>query len=213
MWAWTIAGRADAARADWPPHTIWSGTILASSWRRQGSIISVSSISKQLWPQRNRKASRLRRSRSVSPDFARFMQHQAAEGRRVTAEFALRGAAAWTSWSLDGLLMLLATVDYYFLACRSPYRRVCRSWYRTTRAGPVAAAGHGRWPKRRHCRSWSRLASAEYRLSHCVSGCGPSRLELACRGQAKSTVAEAWLSAAGSSRWCGYWTREVAWMG
>ena len=41
------------------------------------------------------------------------------------------------------------------------------------------------------------LGAAHYRLSHCVGGCGPSRLELAVAAARRRTqVVEAWLSAA-----------------
>ena len=37
---------------------------------------------------------------------------------------------------------------------------------------------------------------ARYRLSHCLSGCGEARLELACDGKGSGKVGEAWLLAA-----------------
>ena len=137
----------------------------------------------------------------ASADLARFMQRQAAGGRPITAEFRLRGAAAWASWALDGLLVLLAAMTIVYLACRAPYCSVCRSWYRTTRAGPLTAE------MSRQMAAAAALpveeppaeeppGDAQYRLSHCVGGCGPGRLELAWNGPHKTNVAEAWLSAA-----------------
>ena len=103
-----------------------------------------------------------------SPNFARFMQRQATEGRPMnagfngwftTGEYRLRGMAAWASWGVDGLLMLAATSTVVYLASRRPYCSVCRSWYRTTRAGPLAADRRDRWPRRRCCRSRTRSAA------------------------------------------------------
>jgi hypothetical protein len=140
-----------------------------------------------------------------SPDFAQFMQRQAAEGRPMTAgfkgwptagEYRLRGAAAWASWVVDGLLMLAAASTVVYLASRAPYCSACRSWYRTTRAGPLAADRARQMAKAALVPVEEPLRSGQYRLSHCVSGCGPCRLELACRGGATTTVVEAWLSAA-----------------
>ena len=129
-------------------------------------------------------------------DFAQFMRQQAAEGRPVTAEFKLRGAAAWANWAFDALLMLLATGTIIHLASRAPYCSVCRSWYRTTRAGPLAAFAAGRVAEAASLPIVEPPGAARYRLSQCVGGCGPTRLELALGGQAKTKVVAAWLSAA-----------------
>ncbi len=140
-----------------------------------------------------------------SPNFARFMQRQATEGRPMnagfngwftTGEYRLRGMAAWASWGVDGLLMLAATSTVVYLASRRPYCSVCRSWYRTTRAGPLAADRARQMAKAALLPVEDPLRGGQYRLSHCVSGCGPCRLELACRGRVKTAVVEAWLSAA-----------------
>lgn len=141
-------------------------------------------------------------------DFAQFMQMQAAIGRPVTSHFPpLRGAAAWASWFTDGLLTLIAAVTIVCVACRTPYCSTCRAWYRTIRAGPLSAE--------RACKLAGAVAArqgiaavppplepggeARYRLSHCMGGCGPSRLELAFR-RPKTAVVEAWLSTAERER-------------
>ena len=131
-------------------------------------------------------------------DFAGFMHRQAALGRSVTAapkpggaEFTLRGAAAWASWAIDGLLVLLSTATIIYFACRTPYCSLCRSWYRTTRTGPLAAETARRVAEAAALASEELTGAARYRLSHCASGCGPSRLELAYGGQG----IEAWLAA------------------
>jgi hypothetical protein len=131
----------------------------------------------------------------TSTDFPRFMQRQAARGRPVTAKHELRGAAAWASWAADGLLVLLAALTIVCLACRAPYCSRCRSWYRTTRAGRLDAGMAGRLAEAAALPLAEPPGAAQYRLSHCSSGCGPSRLQLAC-GQEKTKVVEAWLCSA-----------------
>jgi len=131
----------------------------------------------------------------AATDFARFMQRQADRGRPVTAEFALRGATAWASWALDGLLMLLATLTIVYLACKAPYCRLCSSWYRTTRTGSLAADKARRLAEAVSLPAEEPIGLTQYRLSHCASGCGPYRLELAYRGQKQTKVMEVWLSA------------------
>ncbi len=134
--------------------------------------------------------------------FAEFMQRQAASGRPVSAAYALHGAAVWASWALDGLLTLLATLTIIHLACRAPYCGVCHSWYRTTRAGHLAADTARRVAEAARLPIEEPPGAARYRLSHCVGGCGPSRLELAGHhvlmvgGQSRPKVVEAWLTAA-----------------
>ena len=132
----------------------------------------------------------------ATTDFARFMQRQADRGRPVTAEFTIRGVAVWASWALDGLLMLLATLTIIYLTCKAPYCSLCRSWYRTTRTGPLVVDRARRLAEAASLPIVEPFDTAQYRLSHCASGCGPNRLELACCGQRKIKVVEAWLSAA-----------------
>ena len=56
-----------------------------------------------------------------SGNFVRFMERQAASGRPVTAKLHLRGAAAWASWAVDGLLMLAAALAVVGLGWQTPY--------------------------------------------------------------------------------------------
>jgi hypothetical protein len=180
--------------------TIWSGAILAVATAAAGQhYFSFLDFKAELIAQKPQLLG-LEEFREMMPgaatDFGRYMQRQAAGGRAVTAEFKLRGAAAWASWVVDGLLMLIAALAIVYLACRAPYCSVCRSWYRTTRAGPLAADTAQRMAEAASLVIAEPLDAAQYRLSHCVSGCGPSRLELAPGGRQKTKVVEAWLSAA-----------------
>ena len=166
--------------------TIWSGAVLAVAVAVAGQhYFSFLDFKAALIAQKpqdlagDRRAAR-KPMTDASIDFARFMQRQAALGRPVTAEYTLRGAAAWASWALDGLLMLLATGTIIYLACRAPYCSVCRSWYRTIRAGPLAAESARRMAEAASLPLEEPFGAGHYRLSHCVGGCGPCRLELAC---------------------------------
>jgi hypothetical protein len=132
----------------------------------------------------------------VSTSFTRFMQRQAMQGRPVTGEYSLRGAIAWASWSFDGLLSLFAVLAIVRMALRTPYCSHCRSWYRTTRAGPISGGRALRAAKVVSLPIEESLDEARYRLAQCISGCGPSRLEIAYRGGGKNGVVESWLSAA-----------------
>ena len=134
---------------------------------------------------------------AAAPSFIRFMEREAADGRHLTVAFKLHGAAAWASWALDGLLVLVATLTIVGLACRVPYCSLCRTWYRTTRAGPLEAEAARRVAEAASLPAEELLGAARYRLSHCRGGCGPARLELAANGRSKAKVREAWLTAAG----------------
>ena len=136
----------------------------------------------------------------ASTDFVRFMQRQATRGRPVTTEYTLRGAAAWASWAFDGLLTLAATCSIICLACRTPYCSVCRSWYRTIRAGRLTTEAARHAAEAASLPIDKPLDAPQYRLSHCVGGCGPGRLELACGDRGKGKVVEAWLPAAQRER-------------
>ena len=179
--------------------TLWSGAILAVAVAVTGQhYFSFLDFKAALAAQRPKDLSAEMFQEMMpeeSLDFARFMRRQAALGRPITTEFRLGGTAAWASWALDGLLVLLATLAIICLACRAPYCSVCRSWYRTTRAGPLNAEMARRMAAAASLPGVDPPGEAQYRFSHCVGGCGPGRLELAWSGPRQSKVAEAWLSA------------------
>jgi len=130
------------------------------------------------------------------PSFADYMRAQAAVGRPITEKFVLRGAAAWASWAVDGLLVLATTVAIVSIAGRAPYCNVCRSWYRTVRTGALGGDAAVKLAEAASLRIAEPLGAAHYRLSHCASGCGPARLQLARDGaQGDARRCEAWLVA------------------
>ncbi len=139
------------------------------------------------------------------PSFADYMLWQAREGRAITGKFtvkiaalqSLRGAGAWASWAMDGMLLVAAAVAIVYVFSRSPYCHVCRSWYRLVRSGRVDGDTAARLAEAAGLKIDEPIAAARYQLSHCSSGCGPARFQLACDdGKGSTRHGEAWLAAA-----------------
>jgi len=126
-------------------------------------------------------------------DFLEYLRWDAARGRRVFG-LEVRGAVVWMIWTAHGLLVLGAALAVVVPALKKPYCDRCRSWFVTTRCGPVdpetarklAAAIEAELP--------DEIASAGYRLSACNGGCGPTRFELRLQKPGgESSSAKAWL--------------------
>jgi hypothetical protein len=133
----------------------------------------------------------------ASPGFVDYLRRQARLGRAITADYSLRGAAAWASWAVDGLLLAAAAVATVYVFSRDPYCRACRSWYRPVRSGRVDGDTAARLAKAAGLMIEQPIAAARYRLSHCASCCGPARLQLAYGDEHGNTRhSEAWLAAA-----------------
>ena len=131
------------------------------------------------------------------PSFAGYMLWQAREGRAITANYSLRGFAAWASWAMDGVLLLAATAAMIVWFSRGPYCAGCRSWYRPIRGGRVDGDTALELADAAALKIDEPVAAARYRLTHCASGCGPARLQLACDDEHGGTWhCEAWLNAA-----------------
>ena len=153
---------------------------------------------------------------AAAPSFSDYMRSQARLGRAITADYSLQGAAAWASWALDGTLLLAAALTMVYVFSRSPYCHVCRSWYRLVRGGRVDGDTALRLADAAALRIDEPAAAARYRLSHCASGCGPARFQLAFDdGKGSTRHGEAWLAAADREtvvrvRWTrpGRWTRS-----
>jgi hypothetical protein len=134
---------------------------------------------------------------SAAPNFADYMRLQARLGRPITAEYSLRDATAWVSWAADGLLLLAAAEAIVYLFARRPYCSGCRSWYRTVRTGRMDSDTVMRLADAEVIQTPQYGRSMHYRLSHCASGCGPARLQLAVAdSNGGNQHCEAWLSAA-----------------
>lgn len=120
---------------------------------------------------------------------AEYIKRQAAAGRPLVGDWVARGPWAWASWGLDAALVAIGTWGVMTPALRRPFCRRCQSWYRTTRAGklaahevPVLAALIGATVP-------EPSGPGFYRLLACRSGCGPWRLEMVWHGERAAPVA------------------------
>lgn len=130
------------------------------------------------------------------PDsFGQYLRWQAARGRPLhLAGYVARDGAAWGSWVVEGLLVLLAAIAVVLPAVRQPYCSQCRSWYRTVRSGRLNPGPGRRLAALVAVTLPEQVPWLRYRLSDCTSGCGPTRLMLfweEARGEPAS--AEIWL--------------------
>ena len=126
-----------------------------------------------------------------------YLTRQADHGRRLETTFGswtARGPAAWLSWVLDGLLILLPAAVMTWMALRRPFCGQCRSWYATRRSGPVDAETARRlidvleWPAE------NAAGVTHFRLISCNGGCGTTGLALSCKGRAAANLpAVTWL--------------------
>jgi hypothetical protein len=137
----------------------------------------------------------------ATPGFAGYMCGQARVGRPLFdikgETVALRGATAWASWGIDGLITLASAVAIVYVFARSPYCNACRSWYRTVRSGRLGSDIAPRLADAADMPIEQPVAAAHYRLTHCASGCGSARLELTWEtSEGRVQRGEAWLDSA-----------------
>jgi hypothetical protein len=186
--------------------TILSGAVLAVSVAVVGQhYINYRIARRQLRDQ----AERYRLARSAFGDmvlgempappagFVDFFRWRAARGFEFLGCDA-KGAVAWLIWAADGLLVLAAALAVVVPALKKPYCSRCKSWFNTTRRGPLDADS---------ARQLATLVGAEppkieedtlagYRLFTCAGGCGPTGFELRYdqSGRRRSSLV-AWLDA------------------
>jgi hypothetical protein len=133
---------------------------------------------------------------AATPGFCDYMCGQAKLGRPITTGYSLRDAAAWASWTLDGILLTAATVAIVYFTNRAPYCATCRSWYKSIRSGRVDGEVVTRLANAATLLIARPGTAARYRLSHCASGCGLARLQLSWNdAHGRAQRAEAWLAA------------------
>ena len=116
--------------------------------------------------------------RQMAPSFGQYMQAQATRGRPLLFDFVARGRVAWLTWAMDGLLILAAALAVTIPATYVPYCNRCGSWYRTIRSGRIDAVTARRLAALVGAEEINHPRSQRYRLSACLGGCGPTRLEL-----------------------------------
>ncbi len=132
---------------------------------------------------------------------AEFMTRQAERGRKMGlfdytgSVYTARGAMAWVSWTVDGLLVLAAGMAMVIPATRQPYCSRCRSWYRVTRGARIDVAVARRIAQVAEVAESEEPRSARCRMLNCHGGCGPTALELVWQESGGGTVlVRAWLT-------------------
>jgi len=114
----------------------------------------------------------------VPPDqWWAFMQWSASRGRQVWS-WQARGAMAWATWGVDGLLVFGATLLLVLSAARLPYCNRCRRWYHTTRRGRIDPDAARQLAAVVDVAVAGEVRRARYRLIGCLGGCGPTGLSL-----------------------------------
>ena len=133
----------------------------------------------------------------VPPEgFFRFLRWRAARGFGLLG-FKAEDWTVWLLWAGDGALVLAAALGVVGPALRRPYCDRCRSWFRTTRGGPVDPQTARQLARLVEAELPEPLASARYRLSACHGGCGPAGLQLHCVGpKGDASSLKVWLDLA-----------------
>lgn len=106
-----------------------------------------------------------------------FIQWSASRGRQLWS-WQLRGAWAWASWGVDGLLLLGCTVLLVHSAARLPYCNQCRRWYFTAQGGRIGPAEARQLAQLIDVAVGGEILRGRYRLIRCPGGCGPAGFSL-----------------------------------
>jgi hypothetical protein len=121
-----------------------------------------------------------------------FLRWRAARGVDVLG-YRAKGAAVWLIWTADALLLLAAAVAFAFPGLRRPYCDRCRSWFATTRRGPLDSVTAHNAAALIETELPDEVRSARYRLSACRGGCGPVGFELRWEGPGGAASKKVWL--------------------
>ena len=113
--------------------------------------------------------------------FLDFLRWRAARGFRVLGYHA-QGTAVWLIWAADALLLVAAAVAVVLPALRRPYCDRCRSWFATTRRGPIDPVTAQNVATLIETELPDEVASAQYRVFACRGGCGPIGFDLRWQG-------------------------------
>jgi len=117
-------------------------------------------------------------------NLADYLQQRAAQGRTLRTVFGTctaRGPWAWSSWAIDGLLVLLPAVVMMGFALRRPFCGRCGSWYATRRRGRLPSEAARRLAEELQLPAENVTGGAWYRLICCNQGCTPTGFSLSCK--------------------------------
>jgi hypothetical protein len=132
----------------------------------------------------------------VPPEgFVAFLRWRVARGYKLFGRH-VRGAAVWSIWAVDALLVLAGALVVVIAAWRRPYCNRCHSWLAVTRRGEIDGRLARRVGAALDAEPPGDIASARYWLATCRGGCGPTAFELSWKkpGGGASSV-KAWLDA------------------
>lgn len=133
----------------------------------------------------------------IRPSFGEYMAAQAQRGRPLLMDYMAQGWAAWLSWVIDLLLVIVGAIAVTIPAMRVPYCNRCRTWYRTIRNGKIDQPTALRIAELVGVDEVEHPRSPRYRLSACEGGCGPTRCELSWEeSDGAIALVRAWLDPA-----------------
>ncbi|HYW81137.1 MAG TPA: hypothetical protein VE890_16260 [Thermoguttaceae bacterium] len=128
-------------------------------------------------------------------DIVDYLRHQAAVGRSI-GSYSATGWQAWSSWAIDGLLLLGAATAIVARAVRQPYCNRCRSWYRPVRTDRIDSETAREMIQVAGLTACERPAEALCRLCSCDGGCGPTGFQMKFKESDKwQLTARVWLDA------------------
>jgi hypothetical protein len=137
----------------------------------------------------------------MRPGFCQYMKAQAAQGRPLIGGYTARGFAAWISWTMDAVLVILGAIAVVAPALRVPYCNRCGTWYRTVRGGKIDLPTALRLADLIGADDIGQVRSPRYRLLACHGGCGPTRCDLSWEESCGTTdTVQAWLDPAGRNQ-------------
>jgi len=110
-------------------------------------------------------------------NIADYLDHQAMVGRWI-GSYSAKGWRAWSSWAIDGLLLLAAATAVVARAVRQPYCNRCRSWYRAVRTDQIDAETAQEMVEVAGLTAIEQPTAARYRLFSCNGGCGPTGFQM-----------------------------------
>jgi len=139
--------------------------------------------------------------RKMTPSFGKYMNDQANRGRPLFGDYLAQGDAAWLSWGIDALLVIVGAVAVTIPAMRVPFCNCCGTWYRTVRNGKLDQPTARRLVELIGVEEIGHPRTSRFRLSACQGGCGPTRCELSWEDESGAvSLVRIWLDASNRNR-------------